>query len=527
MPSVPLPSPKPAADSSAGVRRRQGSLWLRFSLFLAAAIAAVIGATTYLQSRLVEGTLEAELLETARLSALAAADDLALRPDLSDPDAVEQYLKAFGETVPEIRSLSMVTTQAGRTAVFASTASAVPEGLVAVGQHAIERRGVERGETAGALRVIAAPIAGGGRVGGAVAVTVSFEPLYRLRDRGRRIAAWATLCSVIALFGAVEWLVRWLIRRPIGGIRLTMEQVTRGDLAARAPVRRNDEIGAVATGLNSMLGQLQDLHESLQQRVSQATEELRARNRDLLDLYQQMFRLREELGRSQQLAAVGETASAVAHQIGTPLNLVSGHIQLAMESLDSASPLARRLKIAEEQIDRVTVIVKDLLSRSRRPLRRDRVDLLALLRRLCALVSPALEAAGVRLRFEGEPVPPVEADAVQLELALLNLVSNAIDAMPGGGDLAIRLAGRAGRALIEVSDTGVGMPPELADRVFQPWVTTKAAGHGTGLGLSIARNVIVEHGGSVGVTSVAGEGSVFTVDLPLPSPSATMNPAHG
>jgi signal transduction histidine kinase len=520
--------PKPPADAAASRPRRASSLWFRFGIFLAAAIAAVIGATTYLQSRLTEGMLERELVETARLSALAAADDLALRPDLlSDPDVVEEHLREFSENVPEIGSLSVVTMEKGQPAVFASTVATPPGGLQETARRAIENRDVAWADATGPLRVLAAPVTRGGRVTEAVAITVSFDALYRLRGRGRGIAAWATLCSVLVLFGVVELLVRSLIRRPISGIRETMQQVIAGDLAARAPVVRDDEIGTVATGLNHMLGEMQELHEGLQQRVAQATQEVRHRNRELLDMYQQMFRLREELARSQQLAAVGETASAVAHQIGTPLNLVSGHIQLAMESTDAASPIARRLQVAEEQIQKVASIVQDMLARSRRPLRREAVDLLALLRRLCALVQPALGAAGVRLRFEGEPIPPIDADATQLELALLNLVSNAIDAMPEGGDLAIRLAPDGGRAVIEVADTGVGMPPDLADRIFEPWVTTKASGRGTGLGLSIARSVVVEHGGTVTVRSAAGQGSVFTVDLPLPARPATAVPNHG
>jgi signal transduction histidine kinase len=319
--------------------------------------------------------------------------------------------------------------------------------------------------------------------------------------------------------------VRWLIHRPIDEIRATMRQVTSGDLAARSPVLRTDEIGAVAAGLNRMLSEMEDLHGGLQQRVAQATQEVRARNRELLDMYQQMFQLREELGRSQQLAAVGETASAVAHQIGTPLNLVSGHIQLALEALGGASPVARRLQVAEEQLQRVTDIVKDLLARSRRPLRQEAVDLGALLGRLCALVQPALEAAGVTLRFDNGRAPAVNADAAQLELALLNLFSNAIDAMPGGGTLAIRLFRANGHAVIEVADTGAGMPPELASRAFEPWVTTKAAGRGTGLGLAITRSVILEHGGSVNLRSAVGQGSTFTVVLPFastPTPAADL-----
>jgi two-component system NtrC family sensor kinase len=228
-----------------------------------------------------------------------------------------------------------------------------------------------------------------------------------------------------------------------------------------------------------------------------------------------MYRLREELGRAQQLAAVGETASVVAHQVGTPLNLISGHIQMLIEQQGPDSPVTRRLQIAEEQIRKVTATVRSLLARSRHPIERETVDLAALVRRMCALVQPALEPAGVQLTLDCETVPGIEADALQLELALLNLISNALDAMPSGGQLAVSVRAREACILIEIGDTGGGIEPSLVDRIFDPWVTTKPEGSGTGLGLSITRSVVAEHGGSIRVRSTSGAGSVFVVELPV------------
>jgi signal transduction histidine kinase len=275
-----------------------------------------------------------------------------------------------------------------------------------------------------------------------------------------------------------------------------------------------------------MLAEIEELHGGLQQQISEATREVRTRNRELLDMYQEMFHLREELGRAQQLAAVGETTSAVAHQIGTPLNLVSGHLQLAIEGLEPSSPIARRLQVAEEQMQKVTSIVQGLLAKSRRTLNREPVDLGLLLRRLCALVRPAVEAARITLIYDGASVPSIVADGAQLELALLNLVSNAIDAMPDGGELRIRLTADASQATIEVADTGVGMAPDLVKRAFQPWVTTKPSGRGTGLGLSITRGVLIEHGGAIDIRSAVGSGTTFLVALPLSFPGQRSEPSH-
>jgi two-component system NtrC family sensor kinase len=508
-------------------RPRTWSLRTRLAALLALAIAVVIGATTYLQSRAVEGTLEAEIIDTARLTALAVADDLELRKDPFNRENIHAALLEFIDAVPELGSISVVIVDAGRPTLFATTAASERADLMSVARQAIARKEPAWGDPVGQVRVLAVPIVRAGKTVGAVAVTVSFESLHRLRNTGRVIAVWSTVISVAALFVLVELMVRILIHRPIAAIRETVRDVSRGVLSARAPRLRDDEIGAVAAGLNEMLVDLEDLHAGLQQRVNQSTEELRARNRELLETYSQMYQLREELGRAQQLAAVGETTSTVAHQIGTPLNLVSGHIQLLMEEQGPASPITRRLHIAQEQLEKVTGIVQELLARSRRELVRERVALGPLLEHLLALVRPAAESAGVQLVFEPVDVARVDADVGQLELALLNLVSNALDAMPGGGQITMTLGQAGDRVVVTVTDTGVGMAAALVDRVFEPWVTTKPAGRGTGLGLSIARGVVVEHGGQITVTSTPGAGTTFVVELPAAQDGTRKAEDHG
>lgn len=490
------------------------SLRTRLALLLALAIVLVVGVTTYLQSRLFERTVEQELADATRLVALAVADDLELREGPFTAAELEASLRQFVETLPELGSITVVTLDAGKPVVYASTATTPSASALSAGEGAIAKRDLVWSSTSTPVRVLAVPLMRQGTPFGAVSVTVSFDALFRLRNTGRVIAAWSMLVAIVSLFVLIELLTRWFIHRPIDAIRDTVRAVASGALGARAPVLRRDEIGAVATGLNHMLDELAGLHGSLQTRVDHATAELRQRNRELLAMYQQMFRLREELGRSQQLAAVGEATSSVAHQIGTPLNLVSGHIQLLLEHAEPGSPVAQRLRIAEDQLQKVAAIVHGLLGRSRQPLVREPVDLAQVIRRLCALVQPAVESAGVTLTFEGAPVPKVLGDVAELELTLLNFVSNALDAMPGGGRLSIRVSEVSDTVRLEVTDTGTGMSPEVRDRVFEPWFTTKPAGRGTGLGLSIARSVVAGHGGRIDVTSALGGGTTITVVLP-------------
>ena len=139
----------------------------------------------------------------------------------------------------------------------------------------------------------------------------------------------------------------------------------------------------------------------------------------------------------------------------------------------------------------------------------------AVLRRIAEVARPRLSAGGITLRLEAaDDLPWLMGDPVQLELVLLNLVNNSLDAMPGGGVIGIAARRDGNATRIEVSDTGTGIPAELLPRLFEPWITTKPVGKGTGLGLSIARDVIAAHGGSIGVESPPGSGATFTIILP-------------
>jgi len=160
--------------------------------------------------------------------------------------------------------------------------------------------------------------------------------------------------------------------------------------------------------------------------------------------------------------------------------------------------------------------VRAALDSSRPPaIPRERADLGALVSRVCQMATPMLEDADVQVEVMA-PNQPLEilADPVQLELALLNLISNSVDAIVAGGKLTLRLERVDDRLRLEVEDTGSGIPPELLVHIFDPWVTTKAQGKGSGLGLSIARQVIMSHGGTIRVHNRPGNGAVFTIDLP-------------
>jgi two-component system NtrC family sensor kinase len=496
------------------------TLRVRLGLLVALAVTLVVSVSAYLQIQSFENSATRELVNTAKSTAEAVAEDIEVqdKETVQNPDEVADILREFNDAVPSIRWISAVTldAQSASPKVYASTRSSAERAeALAIAKRSIETKAEVWGDQGGVMQMVAVPIYWADEIFGSAVITFSLSSIEELHKTGRAVVFWFVPPAVIALTLLVDLLARRLIHRPIAGIRATMHRAAEGDLSARAPVIRHDEIGAVAEGLNEMLAEMENFNVALQTRVREATEELRNRNVELVDSYQRMFALREALARAEQMAAVGQTAASVAHQIGTPLNLISGYVQMLMEGAGQDSRIARRLEIVQEQIAKVTTIVRTMLDHARRPVPRQLTDVVQMVRRVCEVARPKLDASGVSVVLGlAEDVPPVTADVVQLELALLNLITNSLDAMPAGGTLSISVAAVADGVHLQVSDTGTGIAPDLLPHIFDPWVTTKAAGHGSGLGLSITRDVIASHAGTISVSSERGAGATFTIDLP-------------
>jgi signal transduction histidine kinase len=232
-------------------------------------------------------------------------------------------------------------------------------------------------------------------------------------------------------------------------------------------------------------------------------------------------RIRAALARADRLAALGEMATSVAHQVGTPLNLISGYVQLVREDRTVDPRTHERLTIVERQIAQVTRVLRAMLDEARRPPARERIQLRRIIEHACETARLRLERSGVRLDLRiDDSLPTIEADATQLELALLNLITNSLDAMPKGGRLTIVATATADGTRIEVTDTGPGIAPELLPRVFEPWVTTKKPGQGTGLGLGITRQVVAAHGGAIFARNGETGGAIVTIELPATTTNA-------
>lgn len=231
----------------------------------------------------------------------------------------------------------------------------------------------------------------------------------------------------------------------------------------------------------------------------------------------------ERLVRSAKLAAVGEMAAAVAHELNNPLTTVTGFTELILESLEVDSPEHEDMSLVLSEAQRSREVVRRLLDFSRQSeiLRVD-TDLNEMITMVLQLTHHLAQTSNIKVRMElWEDIPLIRADRNQIQQVILNLVHNSIQAMPDGGELVVRslLENRENQSWlgIRVEDTGVGIDEENLEKIFEPFFTTKPSGEGTGLGLSVSYSIISEHGGYIEVKSRVTEGSVFTIWLPAES----------
>lgn len=224
--------------------------------------------------------------------------------------------------------------------------------------------------------------------------------------------------------------------------------------------------------------------------------------------------LRGEIERQRRLAYLGEIAGSLAHEIRNPLNTINMNIQLLDEQFaDQPENIKTKLSRVRNEIGRLDGILTSFLRFARPPkLSIDRVDMNEFLTKLLEFFGPEVEKSGISLELEMEqPLPQIQGDPEQLRQLFLNLLLNARDSTPKGGHIKVSAWKTSRRVHVSVSDNGTGIPKNMLEKIFEPYVTTKE--NGTGVGLAIVRRIAMDHGGSVRVESEVGKGSTFTVSL--------------
>lgn len=228
------------------------------------------------------------------------------------------------------------------------------------------------------------------------------------------------------------------------------------------------------------------------------------------------IQMESQLRQTERLAELGTLAAGMAHEIGTPMNVILGRAEFLMRKTSEA-PTQKGLATIVAQVERITKIMTQLLSFARRrPLERRSLDLASVIHDILDVVRERMERGSIRLETAmSTHVPNVFADRDQMGQVLLNLVFNAIQAMPNGGTLGVGLSSGTHAVTLSVSDTGCGIPPENIPKLFTPFFTTKPVGEGTGLGLTVAHGIIQEHEGSIWVESEPEKGTTFHISLPI------------
>jgi len=282
----------------------------------------------------------------------------------------------------------------------------------------------------------------------------------------------------------------WRLHQSLSRVRRAAEAVGRGDLSRRVELQPRDDIEKLVRSFNQMA-------DRLEQTVSE--------ERDL----------QQQLTRTEKLAAIGELAATVAHEVNNPLDGLQNCSRIIRRSAEDPQKVRHLLELMDGALYRIEMIVRRLLMLARdEPPRLAVTPLNEVITEAIAFVEPRVARQGVQLVTELSEPLYVECDRQQLVQVLINLMVNALDSMPNGGQLTIGLKpGKGGRLDLSVRDTGSGIAPEHLTRIFEPFFTRKAGGAGTGLGLAVVKKIIDAHRGRIHVDSTRGEGTSFTIEL--------------
>ncbi len=302
------------------------------------------------------------------------------------------------------------------------------------------------------------------------------------------------------------------VSRPITKLLRGIDDVAKGDLSHVILSERDDEIGSIATRFNEMTFSLRESRAETQRQNSAK------------------LALEQRVGQSEKLATLGQLAAEIAHEVGTPLNVIAGRARSIQKKKEDPEAVEKNAEIVAEQTARITRIIQRLLDFTRRKVgahEPTQVNLNELSLTTMELLSGQFSSARIKTRLDrAEALPKVAGDSDRLQQVLINLMLNAVQAMPEGGSLSIETrvveATRPGLesaaekfVTFAVIDTGVGIPAAIKDKIFDPFYTTKEGSGGTGLGLAVCSGIVKEHDGWIDIEDASGGGTVFRVYLPI------------
>ncbi len=460
-----------------------------------------------------------------------------------DPGVIKKTAEEILELRPGLRRLSFfdLTEHAGRL-IWSSDAGHAPDMLPA-SELAELKAGHSPSSfddsTADHAWLITTPITIDGRTIGALRGRFSVAKFDLIAEQERERARLIAVAMVVLTCLVFLVLIQRQVHRPVHRLLEAMRRAEAGDLTSRSTPTGPTDLQEVSRQFNRMLdrvreameekeallGEIRDFNMTLAAKVSEAKHALEQTHAMLAEA-------RVQAERNEKLAALGELSAVMAHELGNPLNAISGHLQLAERTLDRTQ-LQRHLGIIRSETNRMVRTIQTVLDSTRIEGHTRSLDINAIIREVLALVSPTAEGQCVIVKTDLSPdLAPILGDPRALHGVVFNLVTNALQAMPQGGELElittdvlgspinglIVLHGSphltAGGVRLLVRDTGVGIAPDALARIFEPFYSTRHHVGGTGLGLTICQRTLTTHGGRLAVQSLPGQGTQFTVDLP-------------
>jgi signal transduction histidine kinase len=493
-------------------------------LLVAVSVLVTAGATYWLRIY----AMRRELTRQALASADEIADDIRQTLERFDADAEDRdlaiALSNYINRHPRIQRLQLVIERESATRIFAQRGEATEiTRLGAIPREPIIGPYTRKATEGDDIHALTRNVDLKGPWTAVLSMNWSLGPVQSVIKVTERWSLLLGLGQLLVLMLLSGFIIDRVVLRRLDTLARAMRDVEAGDLDRRVPMDTNDEVGRLSHGFNRMLEQLstanREIHafnQRLAREIEMATQDLSRKNMALEQLNRLLNELRRENASKVRLAALGQLAAQLAHEIGTPLSSVSGHLQLALSQRDLSPNLRERLDVSTREIARIGRIVRDYLDSTRS---------LEAERKLVSLRQVLSEAVEVTRGSElgsnktlNVDVPDDPADFVTdpglLRQIVINLLSNALDAVEQGGLVALTAQSQDDIVLITVRDTGTGIAPEDLRRIFEPFYTTKGRGKGTGLGLAICRELAKALGGTITVQSTPGQGSAFSVRLP-------------
>ncbi len=322
-------------------------------------------------------------------------------------------------------------------------------------------------------------------------------------------------CITVAVI-VLGYFLSTSIARPILRLRALSQAVAAGDLNQKTELDRPDEIGELAEAFDTMTQQLRERTDEAARLYAETVQ----RNTELAEINVRLQNTQQQLVQSEKLAAVGQLTAGIVHDVKNPLTVIKGMAEMLQSEPRLEQTASEELGLIRDSATKANQIVSDLLTFSRQSTpEMQQQDLKATVEAALRITTYLTRKANVQvITALPEQTVYMTYDAQQVEQVLINLIQNAIQAMPQGGTLRVSLSQAAEAIALAVQDTGSGIPPENLHRIFDPFFTTKPAGEGTGLGLSVSYGIIARHHGRIDVESTVGQGTTFTILLPQQQP---------